>query len=109
MLVWELEKYMEEQTVSKTRLAELLQTSRTGLDRILDEKNLSITLNTMVNVARLTGKKCNCVLARNYHLKLFSYISYRIFVGQRLDDYSTKLLVGGSGSCRYSLVHNFLH
>jgi len=57
VLVWELEKYMEEQTVSKTRLAELLQTSRTGLDRILDAKNLSITLNTMVNVAQLTGKK----------------------------------------------------
>ncbi len=57
VLVWELEKYMEEQAVSKTRLAELLQTSRTGLDRILDAKNLSITLNTMVNVAQLTGKK----------------------------------------------------
>ncbi|MDA1372062.1 MAG: Fis family transcriptional regulator [Proteobacteria bacterium] len=57
VLVWELEKFMIENSVSKSKLAEMLRTSRSNVDRILDESNLSITLGTMANIAQLTGKK----------------------------------------------------
>jgi hypothetical protein len=34
-----------------------LGTSRSGLERILDPENTSITLNTLAKAAELTGKK----------------------------------------------------
>lgn len=57
VVVWQLEKVMEEQKLSQTELAKRLHTSRSGLKRLLDEENTSITLNTLANVAQVTGKK----------------------------------------------------
>ena len=53
----ELEKAMRKSHVSKMEMARLLKTSRTGLDRLLDPANTSITLNTMAKVANLLGKR----------------------------------------------------
>jgi len=53
----ELEKAMTEQNISKAEIAKRLKTSRTGVDRLLDPQNTSITLNTMAKVARLLGKR----------------------------------------------------
>ena len=48
---------MRKSHVSKMEMARLLKTSRTGLDRLLDPANTSITLNTMAKVANLLGKR----------------------------------------------------
>lgn len=57
VVVWQLEQVMEDKKLSQTELAKLLHTSRSGLKRLLDEENTSITLNTLANVAQVTGKK----------------------------------------------------
>lgn len=57
VLVWELQNYMIQNKVTKSKLAELLKTSRSNVNRILDESNPSITLGTMAKVAELTGKR----------------------------------------------------
>ncbi len=53
----ELEKAMTTQHITKAEMAKRLKTSRTGVDRLLDPENTSITLNTMAKVAQLLGKQ----------------------------------------------------
>ena len=53
----ELQKAMTERKLSKAEIAKCLKTSRTGVDRLLDPENTSITLNTMAKVADLLGKR----------------------------------------------------
>jgi antitoxin HicB len=61
-LAHELEKAMSQQQVSKAEMAKRLKTSRTGIDRLLDPDNTSITLNTMAKVAHLLGKRIDFAL-----------------------------------------------
>ena len=58
----ELEKVMSERNISKAEIAKQLKTSRTGVDRLLDPENTSITLNTMAKVANLLGKRIEFAL-----------------------------------------------
>ncbi len=58
----ELEKAMSKQKISKAEMAKRLKTSRTGIDRLLDPDNTSITLNTMAKVAHLLGKRIDFAL-----------------------------------------------
>ena len=58
----ELEKAMIERNISKAEIARQLKTSRTGVDRLLDPENTSITLNTMARVANLLGKRIEFAL-----------------------------------------------
>jgi DNA-binding Xre family transcriptional regulator len=58
----ELEKVMIERNISKAEIAKQLKTSRTGVDRLLDPENTSITLNTMAKVANLLGKRIEFAL-----------------------------------------------
>ena len=58
----ELEKAMSERDLTKAEVAKRLKTSRTGVDRLLDPKNTSITLNTMAKVAELLGKRIEFAL-----------------------------------------------
>jgi hypothetical protein len=53
----ELEKAMTERKITKVEMAKQLKTSRSGIDRLLDPDNTSITLNTMAKVAHLLGKR----------------------------------------------------
>jgi antitoxin HicB len=61
-LAHELEKAMTKQNISKADMAKRLKTSRTGIDRLLDPQNTSITLNTMAKVAHLLGKRIDFAL-----------------------------------------------
>ena len=61
-LAHELEKAMSKQNISKAEMAKRLKTSRTGIDRLLDPGNTSITLNTMAKVAHLLGKRIDFAL-----------------------------------------------
>ena len=58
----ELEKAMKQQDLTKAEVAKRLKTSRTGVDRLLDPENTSITLNTMAKVAHLLGKRIEFAL-----------------------------------------------
>jgi antitoxin HicB len=58
----ELEKAMNERKLTKAEIAKRLKTSRTGVDRLLDPDNTSITLNTMAKVAHLLGKRIEFAL-----------------------------------------------
>jgi antitoxin HicB len=58
----ELEKAINERKLSKADVAKRLKTSRTGVDRLLDPDNASITLNTIAKVANLLGKRIEFAL-----------------------------------------------
>ena len=58
----ELEKAMVKQNITKAEIAKRLNTSRTGVDRLLDPQNTSITLNTIAKVAHLLGKRIDFAL-----------------------------------------------
>lgn len=60
-----LEKYMEENKISKTAMALKLDSSRSFLDKILDEENTSITLATMCKISAAIGKKISIRLEQN--------------------------------------------
>lgn len=57
MLANELAEKIEKEQISKSEVARKLKTSRTALERILDSKNSSITLNTLNKIASFIGKK----------------------------------------------------
>ncbi len=57
VLAWQLEQAMQEQQKTKQALAKQLRTSRSQLDRLLDPRNVSVTLDTITRVARALGKR----------------------------------------------------
>lgn len=58
----ELQKAMDERNLTKSEIARRLKTSRTGVDRLLDPENMSITLGTLAKVASLLGKRIEFAL-----------------------------------------------
>jgi DNA-binding phage protein len=48
---------MRERGLSKTRMAELTQTSRARLDRLLDPDNSGATLETLMRAAQAVGRE----------------------------------------------------
>jgi len=58
----ELKKAMAEQKITKAEMAKRLNTSRSGVDRLLDPDNTSITLNSIAKVAHLLGKRIDFAL-----------------------------------------------
>ncbi|MBA2654649.1 MAG: XRE family transcriptional regulator [Gammaproteobacteria bacterium] len=57
VIVFELEKMMKKEHLSKVELAKRIHTSRSQLDRLLDPLNTSVTLTTIVKAAHAIGKK----------------------------------------------------
>lgn len=55
-VVWQLTDAMEKQSLSKARLAVLLKTSRSQVDRLLDPTR-DVTLSTLQRAAALVGRK----------------------------------------------------
>ena len=56
IIAWEIQQKMDAEHISKTKMAELMGTSRSALDRVLDPTNTSVTLHTLDNAARAVGK-----------------------------------------------------
>jgi predicted XRE-type DNA-binding protein len=52
-----LKEYMKKNAITQTKMAEQLKTSRSGLQRLLDPDNYSITLLTLNRAASVLGKK----------------------------------------------------
>ena len=54
---------MAETQLTKTELAERMQTSRSQLDRLLDPENTAVTLDSLERLARAVGKRLVVELA----------------------------------------------
>ncbi|HYW97479.1 MAG TPA: helix-turn-helix transcriptional regulator [Candidatus Elarobacter sp.] len=57
VLAWQLEQAMQEQQKTKQAMARQIHTSRSQLDRLLDPRNASVTLDTIARAARAVGKR----------------------------------------------------
>ena len=55
VVVWQLTEAMEKQSLSKARLATLLKTSRSQVDRLFDPTR-DVTLSTLQRAAALVGR-----------------------------------------------------
>ena len=56
VVAWQLAEAMKKQKISKNKMATLLKTSRTQIDRILDPKN-DITLGSLQRAAAIVGRR----------------------------------------------------
>lgn len=61
VIAWQLTQAMQAQSMSKTRMAALLQTSRSQLDRLLDPSS-DVTLSTLERAAALLGRKLSVTI-----------------------------------------------
>jgi antitoxin HicB len=57
VIAFQIAKLMAEQNISKTAMAEQMQTSRAAVDRLLDENNGAATLQTLEKAAIVLGKR----------------------------------------------------
>jgi len=56
VVAWQLAQAMKKKKISKSRMATLLKTSRTQVDRLLDPKN-DITLSSLQRAAMIVGRR----------------------------------------------------
>jgi antitoxin HicB len=56
VVVWQLIEAMQQRSLTKTQLANLLKTSRSQVDRLLDPTR-DVTLSTLQRAAGLVGRK----------------------------------------------------
>ena len=61
VVAWQLAEAMKKQKISKNKMATLLKTSRTQVDRLLDPKN-DITLSSLQRAAAMVGRKVSIEL-----------------------------------------------
>ena len=56
VVAWQLAQAMKKKRISKSRMAGLLKTSRTQVDRLLDPKN-DVTLSSLQRAAAAVGRR----------------------------------------------------
>lgn len=56
IIAWQIQNEMKTQHITKTSMAKRMQTSRSSLDRLLDEHDTSLTLTTLASAAQALGK-----------------------------------------------------
>jgi transcriptional regulator with XRE-family HTH domain len=54
-IAWQIGQAIERLRLTKTEMAERMGTSRAALDRLLDPKNESVTLGTLLRAAEALG------------------------------------------------------
>ena len=59
--MWQVAEAMKQQKISKNKMAVLLKTSRTQVDRLLDPKN-DITLSSLQRAAAMVGRRVSIKL-----------------------------------------------
>jgi DNA-binding Xre family transcriptional regulator len=57
VVAFQIARLMKEKKLSKTKLAQEMQTSRAAVDRLLDPANESVTLQTLERAALALGKR----------------------------------------------------
>jgi antitoxin HicB len=61
VVAWQLAEAMKKQKISKNKMATLLKTSRSQVDRLLDPKN-DITLGSLQRAAGMVGRRVSIEL-----------------------------------------------
>jgi len=61
VVAWQLAEAMRKQGISKNKMATLLKTSRSQVDRLLDPKN-DITLSSLQRAAAMVGRRVSIEL-----------------------------------------------
>jgi antitoxin HicB len=56
VIAWQIQKAMKEKKLSKNRMADLMQTSRAQLDRLLDPQQGNVTIETLQRAANVLGR-----------------------------------------------------
>jgi hypothetical protein len=62
VIAWQIEQEMKAQNITKTAMAKRMHTSRSALNRLLDETDTSLTLTTLTSAAQVLGKKISVEL-----------------------------------------------
>jgi predicted XRE-type DNA-binding protein len=62
VLACQIEEEMQAQHLTKTAMAQRMHTSRAALNRLLDDKDTSLTLTTLASAAAALGKRVNVKL-----------------------------------------------
>lgn len=57
VIAWQIAEAMKAQNISKKALAERMHTSRTAVDRALDQNDPGMTLATLASAARALGQR----------------------------------------------------
>jgi len=57
VIAWQLGEAMRERKISKSRLAQMMHTSRTQVNRILDPNDGNVTLDTLQRAAAIIGRR----------------------------------------------------
>ena len=57
VIAWQLAAAMQERKLTKTKLAQLMQTSRTQINRVLDPEDGNVTIETLQRAAALVGRR----------------------------------------------------
>ena len=57
VIAWQLDDAMKERGLTKTRLAALMHTSRTQVDRVLDPNDGNVTIETLQRAAAIVGRR----------------------------------------------------
>lgn len=57
VIAWQLAEAMRERKLSRRKLAELMHTSRTQVDRVLDPNEGNVTLETLQRAAAIVGRR----------------------------------------------------
>jgi DNA-binding phage protein len=57
VIAWQLADAMKERGLTKTRLAALMRTSRTQVDRALDPNDGNVTIETLQRAAAIVGRR----------------------------------------------------
>lgn len=63
VIAWQLAEAMKTQGVTKTAMAERMHTSRSMLDRLLDETDTGLTIETLSRAAQALGYRVKVELA----------------------------------------------
>ena len=57
VLAWQIEDARQKQSITKSDMAARMGTSRTQVERVLDPRNVAVSLDTLDRAARSVGKK----------------------------------------------------
>ena len=59
VIAYQIEQEMKKQEINKSKMAKLMHTSRTSVDRLLNPMNKSLTISTLEAATHALGKKLN--------------------------------------------------
>ena len=59
VIAYQLEQEMKVQNITKTKMAEMMNTSRAVVNRLLNPDNSSLTLSTLESATQALGKRLN--------------------------------------------------